>query len=70
MDQYVNVDTVCYVNCLKSDISSIGPYVTMYVFMNISKRIDLAFINQGINDDAEEMICVCFTYTCFSHLWR
>ena len=25
----------------------------MYVFMNISKRIDLAFINQGINDVAE-----------------
>ena len=40
----------------------------MYVFMNISKRIEFAFINQGINDDAEEMKCVCFTYTCFSYL--
>ena len=43
----------------------------MYVFfMNISKRIKLAFINQGISDDAEEMICVRFMYKCFSYLCR
>ena len=30
----------------------------MYVLMNISKRIELYFINQGISSDAEEMACV------------
>ena len=67
------VDTVCRVNCPKSDILINWTIGYNACFMSISNRIELAFINQWFSDDAADMTCVCFIHIyiwCYSCLWR